>query len=48
MQVLVYRTDTAGLQIVSEELHWASKETYHFFREIHIKIQSISMNHNWA
>ena len=29
-------------------IHWASKETYHFFRATHIKIQSIRMNHNWA
>ena len=30
------------------KIHWASKETYHFFKATHIKIQSIKMNHNWA
>ena len=30
------------------DVHWASKETYHFFKATHIKIQSIKMNHNWA
>ena len=29
-------------------INWAPKETYHFFRATHIKIQSIKMNHNWA
>ena len=29
-------------------IHWASKETYHFFRVTLIKIQSIKMNRNWA
>ena len=29
-------------------IHWASKETYHFFKVTHIKIQSIKMNDNWA
>ena len=29
------------------QIHWASKETYHFLRVTHIKIQSIKMNHNW-
>ena len=30
------------------KIHWASKETYHFFRATHIKIQSMKMNHNGA
>ena len=30
------------------DIHWASKETYHFFRATLIKIQSIKMNHNWT
>ena len=30
------------------KIHWASKETYHFFRVTHIKIQSIKMNYNWG
>ena len=30
------------------DLHWASKETYHFSRATLIKIQSTTINHNWA
>ena len=29
-------------------LHWASKETYHFFRVSLTEIQSIKMNHIWT
>ena len=29
-------------------IHWASKETYHFFRATCTKIQSIKMNHIWT
>ena len=30
------------------QIHWASKETYHFFRVTLSKIQSINMNHIWT
>ena len=36
------------INIHGYEIHWASKETYHFFRATHITIQSIEINHNWA
>ena len=29
-------------------IHWASKETYHFFRATRTKIQSIKINHIWT
>ena len=32
----------------SLNIHWVSKQTYHFFRATLIKIQSIKINHNWA
>ena len=31
-----------------ENIHWASKETYHFFRVSPTEIQSINMNHIWT
>ena len=30
------------------EIHWASKETYHFFRATLTKIHSIKINHIWT
>ena len=31
-----------------KDVHWASKETYHFFRVTLTKIHSIKINHIWT
>ena len=33
---------------ITVELHWASKETYHFFRATLTKIHCIKINHIWT
>ena len=35
-------------QMLCNQIHWASKETDHFFRATLTKIRSIKINHNWA
>ena len=32
----------------TSKIHWASKETYHFFRAALTKIQSMKINHIWT
>ena len=46
----LHATDSpiTNVSLLSSNIHWASKETYHFFRVTLTKIHSIKLDHNWT